>query len=131
MTAHERPARTRSGGGLPRGDGDEGVGEVAAVQSAYGRLCVQDHHPDVGDVTLGYQSMRLEGTLDHRLVVYHAEPATPEHDAPVPLDTAAHEHAPARADLQGTPFHDDAGLAVVLTDSSTAGHTAECDTAEC
>lgn len=101
MTAHERPARTRSGGGLPRGDGDEGVGEVAAVQSAYGRLCVQDHHPDVGDVTLGYQSMRLEGTLDHRLVVYHAEPATPEHDAPVPLDTAAHEHAPARADLQG------------------------------
>lgn len=77
MTAHERPARTRSGGGLPRGDGDEGVGEVAAVQFAYGRLCVQDHHPDVGDVTLGYQSMRLEGTLDHRLVVYHAEPATP------------------------------------------------------
>nr|WP_250906856.1 hypothetical protein [Nonomuraea sp. NEAU-A123] len=49
------------------------------------------HHPDVGDLTLGYQSMQLEGTPGHRLVAYYAEPGTPEHDAMVLLDLAAHE----------------------------------------
>ncbi|WP_405734183.1 helix-turn-helix transcriptional regulator [Streptomyces sp. NBC_01537] len=49
------------------------------------------HHPEVGDLTLGYQSMQLEGTPGHRLVTYFAEPGTPEHDAIVLLDMAAHE----------------------------------------
>ncbi|MET7337385.1 transcriptional regulator [Nonomuraea sp. NPDC005650] len=51
------------------------------------------HHPDVGDLTLGYQSMQLEGTPGHRLVAYYAEPGTPEYDAMVLLDLAASEHA--------------------------------------
>ncbi|MFD1546095.1 MmyB family transcriptional regulator [Nonomuraea guangzhouensis] len=46
------------------------------------------HHPDVGDLTLGYQSMQLEGTPGHRLVAYYAEPGTPEYDAMVLLDLA-------------------------------------------
>jgi hypothetical protein len=54
------------------------------------------HHPDVGDLTLGYQSMQVEGTPDHRMVAYHAEPGSAECDAMVLLDLAASEamHAP-------------------------------------
>jgi hypothetical protein len=44
------------------------------------------HHPEVGDLTVGYQSMELEGTPGHRLVTYYAEPGTPEYDALVLLD---------------------------------------------
>ncbi|MFE2425861.1 helix-turn-helix transcriptional regulator [Streptomyces sp. NPDC059373] len=55
------------------------------------------HHPDVGDLTLGYQSMQLDGTPGHRLVAYYAEPGTPEYDAMVLLDMAAHEHPPNEA----------------------------------
>ncbi|WP_326761676.1 helix-turn-helix transcriptional regulator [Streptomyces phaeochromogenes] len=44
------------------------------------------HHPEVGDLTLGYQSMELEGTPGHRLITYYAEPGTPYHDALVLLD---------------------------------------------
>ncbi|MET7775482.1 MULTISPECIES: helix-turn-helix transcriptional regulator [Streptomyces] len=44
------------------------------------------HHPEVGDLTLGYQNMLLEGTPGHRLLTYYAEPGTPEHDALVLLD---------------------------------------------
>ncbi|MEV4449265.1 helix-turn-helix transcriptional regulator [Streptomyces mirabilis] len=46
------------------------------------------HHPRVGDVTFGYQSMTLEGTDGHRLVAYHAPPGTPEYDAMLLLDAA-------------------------------------------
>ncbi|CAI7977050.1 Helix-turn-helix transcriptional regulator [Frankia sp. Hr75.2] len=49
------------------------------------------HHPDVGHLALGYQSLRLEGTPDHRLVVYYAEPGTPDYDALLLLDLAASE----------------------------------------
>ena len=55
------------------------------------------HHPEVGTLTLGYQSMQLEGTPGHRLVTYYAEPGTPEHDAIVLLDMAAHEHSSHKA----------------------------------
>ncbi|GLY88883.1 helix-turn-helix transcriptional regulator [Actinoallomurus iriomotensis] len=44
------------------------------------------HHPDVGDLTLGYQSMLLEGTPGQRLSAYHAQPGSPDHDAMVLLD---------------------------------------------
>ncbi|MFF3511275.1 hypothetical protein [Streptomyces sp. NPDC002573] len=47
------------------------------------------HHPEVGDLTLGHQSMELEGTPDHRLVVHPAEPDTPEYDARVPSTYSA------------------------------------------
>ena len=51
------------------------------------------HHPEVGDLSLGYQSLRLEGTPGHRLLAYHAEPGTPGHDAVVLLDLLAQEPA--------------------------------------
>ncbi|MFE1986181.1 helix-turn-helix domain-containing protein [Streptomyces mirabilis] len=44
------------------------------------------HHPEVGVLTLGYQSMQLDGTPGHRLVVFFAEPGTPEHDKLLLLD---------------------------------------------
>lgn len=55
------------------------------------------HHPDVGDLTLGYQSMQLDGTPGHRLLAYYAEPGSPDHDAMVLLDllTSQEEQKPA------------------------------------
>jgi transcriptional regulator with XRE-family HTH domain len=47
------------------------------------------HHPQVGDLTLGYQGMQIEGTPGHRLSAYYAEPGTPDHDAMVLLDLTA------------------------------------------
>jgi transcriptional regulator with XRE-family HTH domain len=44
------------------------------------------HHPEVGDFTLGYQSMALNGTTGQALVAYYAEPGTPEHHAITLLD---------------------------------------------
>ncbi|MFD4505383.1 hypothetical protein [Streptomyces sp. NPDC058457] len=44
------------------------------------------HHPDVGDLTPGYQKMQIEGTLAQRLVVYYAEPGTPDQDKLAILD---------------------------------------------
>ncbi|WP_406327748.1 helix-turn-helix transcriptional regulator [Streptomyces sp. NBC_00203] len=54
------------------------------------------HHPEVGDLTLGYQSMELEGTPGHRLITYYAEPGTAEYEAIVLLDMLAPENAPRR-----------------------------------
>jgi MmyB-like transcription regulator ligand binding domain len=51
------------------------------------------HHPEVGTLTLGYQSMQLEGTPGQRMNAYYAQPATPDHDAMILLDLAAHEPA--------------------------------------
>jgi transcriptional regulator with XRE-family HTH domain len=62
---------------------------------AYGRKTF--HHPAVGSLTLGFQSMQVEGTAGHRLNAYHAEPGTPDYDAIVLLDMAASEHAPKPA----------------------------------
>ncbi|MET7355029.1 helix-turn-helix transcriptional regulator [Streptomyces mirabilis] len=62
------------------------------------------HHPRVGDVTFGYQSMTLEGTDGHRLVAYHAPPGTPEYDAMLLLDTAGEAgEQPARRAGAGRP----------------------------
>jgi transcriptional regulator with XRE-family HTH domain len=44
------------------------------------------HHPEVGDLSLGYQSMRINGTPGQTLIAYYAQPATPEHDALTLLD---------------------------------------------
>ncbi|MFF3712958.1 helix-turn-helix transcriptional regulator [Streptomyces phaeochromogenes] len=48
-------------------------------------------HPEVGRLTLRYQSMLIEGTPGHRLVTYYALPDTPDHDAIVLLDQADHD----------------------------------------
>ncbi|MEU8148835.1 helix-turn-helix domain-containing protein [Nonomuraea sp. NPDC048901] len=44
------------------------------------------HHPDVGDLRLGYESMPLDGTLAQRFVMFYAEPGTTDHDKMVLLD---------------------------------------------
>lgn len=55
------------------------------------------HHPDVGDLTLGYQTMELEGTPGHRLIAYYAQPGTPEYDSLVLLDLLGAQPAQHRA----------------------------------
>jgi transcriptional regulator with XRE-family HTH domain len=50
------------------------------------------HHPDVGDLTLGYQSMTLNGTPGQALIAYYTEPGTPEHDAITLLDRFDADH---------------------------------------
>jgi hypothetical protein len=55
------------------------------------------HHPDVGDLTPGYQSMQVEGTPGHRFIAYFAEPGTADHDKLVLLDLAAPEQEAAPA----------------------------------
>lgn len=47
------------------------------------------HHSQVGTLTLGFQSMILEGTPGQRLSTYYAEPGTPDYDALVLLDMTA------------------------------------------
>jgi transcriptional regulator with XRE-family HTH domain len=44
------------------------------------------HLPDIGDLTLEYQSMQLEGAPGHRLVAHYANPGTPDHDKMILLD---------------------------------------------
>ncbi|GIF20528.1 transcriptional regulator with XRE-family HTH domain [Actinoplanes tereljensis] len=39
------------------------------------------HHPEVGDLTLGYESMDLTADTGLRLNAYHAAPGTPEYDS--------------------------------------------------
>ncbi|MFI6375693.1 helix-turn-helix transcriptional regulator [Streptomyces sp. NPDC050546] len=60
------------------------------------------HHPEVGELVLGYQSLLLEGTPGHRMVAYHAEPATPEHDAVALLDMLGQEPSTAAARHDGS-----------------------------
>jgi transcriptional regulator with XRE-family HTH domain len=58
------------------------------------------HHPEVGDLTLGYQSMQLHGTPGQALIAYYAEPGTPEYDALTLLDRSPHDEPQwFRADL--------------------------------
>ncbi|ADI11447.1 transcriptional regulator, XRE family protein [Streptomyces bingchenggensis BCW-1] len=51
------------------------------------------HHPHVGEITLGFQAMHLEGTPGQRLGVYIAEPDTPDYDAMVLLDMVTPQRA--------------------------------------
>lgn len=43
----------------------------------------------MGELTLGFQVMDLEGTPGHHLVAYYAEAGGPDHDAMVLLDMLA------------------------------------------
>jgi transcriptional regulator with XRE-family HTH domain len=47
------------------------------------------HHPVVGNMRLEYEVMPLAGTNGQRVVIYLAEPGTPDHDAMVLLDLAS------------------------------------------
>ncbi|MGW6012088.1 helix-turn-helix transcriptional regulator [Streptomyces sp. NPDC055210] len=51
-------------------------------------------HSEVGDLTLGHQSMEVEGRPGHRLITYYAEPGTPDHDALVLLDLLGSQPTP-------------------------------------
>ncbi|MFJ5307523.1 helix-turn-helix domain-containing protein [Streptomyces sp. NPDC088350] len=44
------------------------------------------HHPEVGDLHLGYESMPLEHSQRQRFVVFFAEPGTSDHDKLIRLD---------------------------------------------
>ena len=54
-------------------------------------------HPDVGELTLFFQSMELAGTAGLRMTTYFAEPGSAEYDALVLLDMAAQELRGQRA----------------------------------
>ncbi|WP_410611280.1 helix-turn-helix transcriptional regulator [Amycolatopsis sp. lyj-109] len=45
------------------------------------------HHPEAGDLTLGYHGMTLSGAPGQHLVVYYSEPGSPDYDAMVRLDS--------------------------------------------
>jgi transcriptional regulator with XRE-family HTH domain len=49
-----------------------------------GRLLL--HHPEVGELTLGFQGMTLNGTNGKFLVAFYAAPDTADHEAMVQLD---------------------------------------------
>ncbi|QMU69722.1 helix-turn-helix transcriptional regulator [Streptacidiphilus sp. P02-A3a] len=70
-------------------------------------------HPLVGEITLDFQGMQLEGTPGHRLGVFVTTPGTPEHDAVTLLDMTAPEQDPAKrtARHEGRPSrgHPDSG----------------------
>ncbi|MFF3712949.1 MmyB family transcriptional regulator [Streptomyces phaeochromogenes] len=48
----------------------------------------------VGDLTLGYQTMELEGAPGHRMVPYCTQPDTTDHDAMVLHDMLGSQSAP-------------------------------------
>jgi hypothetical protein len=50
------------------------------------------HHPEVGDLTLGHQSMALNGRPGQALIAHCAEPGPPEHDAITLLDRSDADH---------------------------------------
>ncbi|MEV4033584.1 helix-turn-helix transcriptional regulator [Streptomyces umbrinus] len=52
------------------------------------------HHPEVGDLNLGYQTMELEGTPGQRLITYYAQPGTADYDALVLLDLLGSQPTP-------------------------------------
>lgn len=59
-------------------------------------------HPEVGEMTLSFQTMELHGTDGHMLAVYLAEPGTAEHDALILLDRLGEEAAGASAAQNST-----------------------------
>ncbi|GAA0670597.1 hypothetical protein GCM10010193_23400 [Kitasatospora atroaurantiaca] len=68
-----------------------GIDEWPAKHRNIARCRKRFRHPEVGELTLCFQSLNLEGTPGHRLTTYFAAPGTPEHDALVLLDMAAGE----------------------------------------
>ncbi|MFF5209236.1 helix-turn-helix transcriptional regulator [Streptosporangium sp. NPDC000396] len=93
--------------------------EFAAMWERYdvrtrtnGRKCFE--HPSVGRMTLGYEVFTVTRDDGHRLVVYQAEPGTPDHDAMMLLGYAGSPHAET-----GTDGAD--GNAAGSTDGSRGG----------
>jgi transcriptional regulator with XRE-family HTH domain len=76
------------------------VGELLVKSPEFGRLWARYEvsrggdgekvfrHPAVGTMTLAQETLGLAGTGGQRLVIYLAEPGTPDHDAMVLLDRA-------------------------------------------
>jgi transcriptional regulator with XRE-family HTH domain len=59
------------------------------------------HHPEVGDLALGFQGMEVDGTPGHRVLMFFAEPGTPDHDAVALLDLLAQERTTNTAPGEG------------------------------
>jgi transcriptional regulator with XRE-family HTH domain len=59
------------------------------------------HHPEVGDITPGYQSMQIEGTPGQRFVTYFAEPGSADHDKLVLLDMTSPQDTSVSSPLGG------------------------------
>jgi hypothetical protein len=47
------------------------------------------HHPETGEITMGFQAMEIHGTPGHRLLFCYAAPSSPEHEALLRLDGRA------------------------------------------
>ncbi|MEW2132993.1 helix-turn-helix transcriptional regulator [Streptomyces sp. NPDC005435] len=58
-------------------------------------------HPRVGTLTLTSQSLQVEGTPGQRIVVYTAEPGTPDYDALLLLDMSAPRPAQGQSEVTG------------------------------
>jgi transcriptional regulator with XRE-family HTH domain len=58
-------------------------------------------HPEVGTMTLSHEVMEINRTDDQRIVVYSAEPGTPDHDAMTLLDMKGAEAIAAAASGAG------------------------------
>lgn len=95
--ASARPGRHRPGCPDLVGLVDELLAESPEFVQLWDRYDVRAHThgsktfhlPDVGTLTLAYQSMQLEGFPGHRLVAHYADPGTPDHDKMVLLDLVA------------------------------------------
>lgn len=59
------------------------------------------HHPDVGDLHLGYESMTLEHSYKQRFVVFFAEPGSPDYEKLALLDA---EHGEPDSGLARVPL---------------------------
>ncbi|WP_419998106.1 helix-turn-helix transcriptional regulator [Streptomyces boninensis] len=59
------------------------------------------HHPEVGDVHLGFETMSLEHSPKQRFVVLFAEPGSPDHSKLVQLDTHGSETQPKEGLIDG------------------------------
>ena len=60
-------------------------------------------HPEVGSMTLGHEVLDVVRTAGQRLVVYSAEPGTPDHDAMTLLDMKGAELTVASAASASAP----------------------------
>ncbi|MFB7992285.1 hypothetical protein ACFC4G_05510 [Streptomyces sp. NPDC056002] len=74
---------------IPRHTNALPLRDVIVTQRVGVRIVLTVHHPHVGDIVLGHQSMQLEGTTGHRRSAYYAEPGTPDYEKTLLLDAAA------------------------------------------
>jgi len=60
-------------------------------------------HPQVGELRLHREKLAISGTAGQMLVVYHADPASPDADKLRLLGSLVDTPSPTRSDLRGAP----------------------------